>query len=103
MTKKNKKIEVKGQEITVFYAEEPDFISLTVIAKHKSDDSSAVIGNWMRNRNTIEFLGIWESLYNPNFKPLEFEGFKKQAGLNAFTLSAKKWIETTNAKGLIVK
>ena len=103
MTKKNKKIEVKGQEITVFYAEEQDFISLTDIAKHKSDDSSAVIGNWMRNRNTIEFLGIWESLYNPNFKPLEFEGFKKQAGLNAFTLSAKKWIETTNAKGLIVK
>jgi hypothetical protein len=54
----------------------------------------------MRNRNTIEFLGIWESLYNPDFKPLEFEGFKKQAGLNAFTLSPKKWIEKTNAIGL---
>jgi len=103
MSKKNKKIEVKGQEITVFYAKEQDFISLTDIAKHKSDDPSAVIANWMRNRNTIEFLGIWESLYNPDFKLLEFEGFRKQAGLNAFTLSAKKWTETTNARGFIVK
>ncbi|PID29295.1 MAG: DNA-binding protein [Candidatus Cloacimonadota bacterium] len=76
MRKKNKKIEVKGQEITVFYIKNQDFISLTDIAKHKSDDPSAVIGNWMRNRNTIEFLVIWESLYNPNFKPLEFEGFR---------------------------
>ena len=103
MINKNKKIEVKGQEITVFYVKEQDFISLTDIAKHKSDAPSAVIGNWMRNRNTIEFLGIWESFYNPDFKPLEFEGFRKQAGLNAFTLSAKKWTETTNAKGFIVK
>ena len=101
--KKNTKIEVKGREITVLYIKEQDYISLTDIAKHKSDDPSAVIGNWMRNRNTIEFLGIWESLYNPDFKPLEFEGFKNQAGLNAFTLSAKKWTETTNAKGFIVK
>ncbi|MCF6174987.1 MAG: KilA-N domain-containing protein [Victivallaceae bacterium] len=103
MSKKNKKIDVQGREITVFYTKEQDFISLTDIAKRKSDDPSAVIGNWMRNRNTIEFLGIWESLYNPDFKPLEFEGFRKQAGLNAFTLSAKKWAETTNAKGFIVK
>ena len=76
MSKKNKTIEVKGQEITVYIANEQDFISLTDIAKHKSDEPSAVIGNWMRNRNTIEFLGIWESLYNPDFKPLEFEGFR---------------------------
>ncbi|WP_298767076.1 KilA-N domain-containing protein [uncultured Polaribacter sp.] len=103
MSKTKKIIEVKGQEITIFKTKEQDFISLTDIAKHKSEDPSAVIGNWMRNRNTIEFLGIWESLYNPNFKPLEFEGFKKQAGLNAFTLSPKKWTETTNAKGFIVK
>lgn len=82
---------------------EQDFISLTDIAKHKSNDPSAVIGNWMRNRNTIEFLGIWESLYNPDFKPLEFEGYRNQAGLNAFTLSAKKWTETTNAIGFVVK
>jgi hypothetical protein len=103
MSKKNTKIEVKGQEITVFSMKEQDFISLTDIAKHKSDDPSAVIGNWMRNRNTIEFLGIWESLYNPDFKPLEFEGYRNQAGLNAFTLSAKKWTETTNAIGFVVK
>ena len=80
-----------------------DYVSITDLARHKSDDPTAVIGNWMRNRNTIEYLGIWESLYNPNFKPLEFEGFKKEAGLNAFTLSPKKWIETTNAIGLISK
>ena len=57
----------------------------------------------MRNRNTIEFLGLWETLYNPNFNPLEFEGVRKQAGLNAFTLSATQWVDTTNAIGLIVK
>ncbi|WP_127140319.1 KilA-N domain-containing protein [Flagellimonas marinaquae] len=103
MSKKNKTIAVKGHEITIFNDKEQDFISLTDIAKHKSDEPSAVIANWMRNRNTIEFLGIWESLYNPDFKPLEFEGFRKQAGLNAFTLSPKKWAEATNALGIIVK
>ena len=76
---------------------------MTDIAKYKSNDPTAVIGNWLRNRNTIEYLGIWESLYNPNFKPLEFEGFKKEAGLNAFTLSPTKWINTTNAIGIISK
>ena len=90
MSKKSKKITVQGQDITVFGVDQQDFISLTDIAKHKTDDPSAVITNWMRNRNTIEFLGVWESLYNPDFKPLEFEGSKKQAGLNAFTLSAKQ-------------
>ena len=80
-----------------------DYISLTDIAKHKTDDTSAVIGNWMRNRNTIEFLGIWETIYNPDFKPIEFEGFKKEAGLNAFTMSPLKWIKSTGAVGIIVK
>jgi|SRR5690606_1871274 len=103
MSKKNKTIDVNGTEITVFVNKEHDFISLTDIAKYKTNEPSAVIGNWMRNRNTIEFLGIWETLYNPNFKPIEFEGFKKQAGLNAFTLSPKKWVENTNAIGMIVK
>jgi len=100
---KNRKIEVRGAEITIVNNQEQDFISLTDIARYKTDDTSAVIGNWMRNRNTIEFLGIWESLYNPDFKPLEFEGFKKQAGLNAFTLSPQKWVTSTNAIGFIVK
>ncbi|MCD6346385.1 MAG: KilA-N domain-containing protein [Bacteroidales bacterium] len=101
--KKNQKINVKGSNIAVFQSKEQDYISLTDIAKHKTNDTSAVIGNWMRNRNTIEFLGVWERLYNPDFKPLEFEGFKKQAGLNAFTLSPQKWVKATNAIGFIVK
>ena len=78
---------VQNTEITVISVESEDFISLTDLAKHKSDEPNAVIANWLRNRNTIEFLGIWESLYNTNFKPLEFDWFRKQAGLNAFTLS----------------
>ena len=77
MSKKNRKIKVKGSKITVVSVNEQDYISLTDIAKYKTNDTSAVIGNWMCNRNTIEFLGIWETLYNTNFKPLEFEGFRK--------------------------
>ncbi len=97
------KINVKDTEVTIISVEERDYISLTDIAKHKTDDTSAVIGNWMRNRNTIEFLGIWETLYNPDFKPLEFEGFKKEAGLNAFTMSPLKWVNATGAVGIVVK
>ncbi len=97
------KITVQNTNVTVISVNENDYISLTDIAKYKSDDPTAVIGNWMRNRNTIEYLGIWESLYNPQFNPLEFEGFKKDAGLNAFTLSPQKWINATNAIGLISK
>jgi hypothetical protein len=97
------KIKVNTAEITIVKSQEIDFISLTDIAKYKTDDASAVIANWMRNRNTIEYLGIWESLYNPNFKPLEFEGFKKEAGLNAFTMSPLKWVNATNAIGFVVK
>ena len=82
---------------------EADYLSLTDIAKYKTDEPNVVIGSWMRNRNTIEYLGIWESLYNPGFKPPEFEGFKKQAGLNAFTLSPQKWINATGAIGIISK
>lgn len=97
------KIIVKNTAVTILSNEDKDYISLTDIAKFKSDEPTAVIGNWMRNRNTVEYLGIWESLYNPNFKPIEFEGFKKDAGLNAFTLSPKKWIDSTNAIGIISK
>lgn len=103
MAMKKTIIEVKGSEIAVLKHEQNDYISLTDIAKHKTDDTSAAIGNWMRNRNTIEFLGLWETLYNPSFKPLEFEGFRNQAGLNAFTMSPNKWVNTTNAIGFIVK
>ena len=96
-------INANGIEIRINSTNESDYISLTDIAKYRSDDPNAVIQNWLRNRNTIEFLGLWEKLNNPNFKPLEFEGFKKEAGLNAFTLSPKKWIESTNAIGIISK
>ena len=98
-----KVINVKDREITLLSQREDDYISITDIAKYKSVNPSAVIGNWMRNRNTIEFLGIWESLYNPDFNSLEFEGINKNAGLNAFTLSPKMWVEKTNAIGLIAK
>lgn len=97
------KIVVDNTSITVLRFKESDFISLTDIAKRKSDEPSAVISNWIRNRNTIEYLGIWETLYNPDFKLLEFEGFRKEAGLNAFTLSPLKWVITTNAAGICVK
>ena len=83
---------------------ESDYICITDIARQKNPlEPNVVVGNWMRNRNTIEYLGIWESLNNPSFNPIEFEGFKQQAGLNAFTLSPSRWIEATNAVGLIAK
>ncbi|MBI3238984.1 MAG: KilA-N domain-containing protein [Flavobacteriia bacterium] len=101
---KNKTITVKGTEITISQGELSDYISLTDIARYKeAANTDIIIQNWMRNRNTVELLGLWESIYNPNFKPLEFEGFKKQAGLNSFVLTPKKWIETTNAIGVISK
>lgn len=97
------KISVQKTEVTILKINEDDYISLTDIAKFKSTEPATVIANWLRNRNTIEYLGVWEILYNPNFKPLEFERFKTEAGLNAFTLSPQKWIETTNAKGITSK
>ncbi len=101
---KNKTINVKGTEITVFQGEQSDYISLTDIAKHKdSANTDSIIQNWLRNRNTIELLGFWELMYNPGFKPLEFEGFRKKAGLNSFVMTPKKWIESTNAIGIISK
>ena len=90
-------IHANGIDIGIYTQDfENEFISLTDIARYKSDDPTAVIQNWMRNRDVIEFLGLWERLHNPDFKPLEFEGLKKQAGANAFTMSPKKWIEATS-------
>lgn len=97
-------IHAKGIDIGIYTNDfQNEFISLTDIAKYRSDDPNATICNWMRNRDTLEFLGLWETLHNPDFKPLEFEGFRKEAGLNAFTLSPQKWIETTSAIGIISK
>ena len=96
-----KTIIVKETSITIIQVDKQDFISLTDIIKSFGDES--IIYNWLRNRNTIEFLGLWEQINNNNFKPLEFERFKMEAGLNRFSLSPKKWIEATNATGIISK
>lgn len=95
------KIIVKDQVIKTINKDGIDYICITDIARQKNaTDPNGVIGNWMRNRNTIEFLGIWESLYNPYFNPIEFEGFRREAGLNAFTMSPTKWAESTKAIGI---
>ena len=97
-------IEAKGVSIQVYTEDfKNDYISLTDIAKYKSDEPNDVIRNWLRSKDTIEFLGLWEIINNPNFKPVEFDGFKKEAGSNAFTLSPQRWIEKTNAIGIISK
>jgi hypothetical protein len=101
---KNNKIIVQGVEIVFYEENKNDYISLTDIARHKdSKHTDTIIQNWIRNRNTVELLGFWEIMNNPNFKPLEFEGFRNQAGLNSFVLTPKKWIEQTNAIGIISK
>jgi hypothetical protein len=94
-------IEVQGAAITVVSGEASDYISLTDIAKFKNPDhSDDVIRNWLRNRNTVEFLGVWERLNNPDFNPVEFDGIRIQTGLNSFTLTPKQWIERTRAIGI---
>ena len=97
-------IHANGFDISIYTNDfQNEFISLTDIAKYKSDAPNDVIKNWMRSRDTIEFLGLWESLHNPNFKPVEFDGFRSQAGANAFTMSPTKWIEGVNAIGIVSK
>ena len=104
MTPKNKKIDVQGREVVINTVNNEDYISITDIAKYKDEErTDYIIQNWLRNRNTIEFLGIWEKLNNPDFNPIEFEGFRNQAGLNSFVLTSKKWIESTNAIGIVSK
>ena len=101
MAKRNTII-VKDTTIRTLSKDGIDYICITDIAKQRNPiDPNGVIANWMRNRNTIEYLGLWETLYNLNFNPLEFEGFRRNAGLNAFTLSPSQWITATNAIGLI--
>ena len=98
------KLQVLEQNITTLMHEGFEYICITDIARYKnSKHTDDLIRNWLRGRNTIEFLGIWERLNNPNFKPVEFDGFKKEAGLNSFTLTPKQWITKTNAIGLISK
>jgi hypothetical protein len=95
------KIVVQNQEVSIIKNE---YISLTDIAKNKNrDEPKDVVKNWLRNKNTIEFLGLWERINNPNFKGVEFDTFKNEAGLNSFTLSPTKWAEKTNAIGIVTK
>lgn len=97
-------ITVKGKQIEWFKTEQSDYISLTDIARFKNPlEPKDIIKNWLRAKSTIEFLGIWEQLHNPQFKGVDFDPFLKEAGSNSFVLSPLKWITTVNAKGLIVK
>jgi hypothetical protein len=95
---KNKKIQVEGKEISILFENDSEYISLTDMLKAK--DGDFFISDWLRNRNTVEYLGIWESVYNPNFNYGEFALIKSQAGLNSYKLSVKEWTEKTNAIGL---
>ena len=104
MAKTNSKIIVQETEITFINKEIGEYISLTDIAKYRNPtEPYSIINNWMRSRSTIEFLGLWEKLNNLDFKPLEFDRFKNEAGSNYFVLSPQRWIESTNAKGIISK
>lgn len=96
------KIIVKGTEVTIINVDDKDYISLTDMVRGIVN-GLALIEKWLRNKNTIEFLGIWEEMYNPGFNSPEFEGIKNEAGLNRFILSVKQWTEKTNSKGLIAK
>jgi len=97
-------ITVLNKNVSFYKLNDDDYICITDIARYKnSERTDDLIRNWLRNRNTIEFLGIWEQLNNPNFKPVEFDGFRKQAGLNSFTLTPSQWVEKTNAIGIISK
>ncbi|MBO7067360.1 MAG: KilA-N domain-containing protein [Bacteroidaceae bacterium] len=94
-----KKININGMEISVLLqGNENDYICLTDMARFKDQKrTDYIIQNWMRSRSTIEYLGVWEQLHNPKFNPIEFDGFRQQAGLNAFSLTPKEWAEKTNA------
>ena len=99
------KITVKDTEVTIISVEDRDYISLTDMANAKESESRAadIIKNWLRNRYTLEFLGVWEQINNPDFKVVEFDHFKSQAGLPSFVLSVSEWTEKTNAVGIIVR
>lgn len=105
MKRKSQVIDVKDIEVSIRFDESGDeFISLTDIARFKNpNEPKIVVANWMRNRSSIEFLGLWEKLHNPDFKGIEFDTFLYEAGSNAFTLTPTKWIENTNAKGITSK
>ena len=96
------KIDVQETVITVISNNEEDYISMIDMVRD-IENGLALIEKWLRNKNTIEFLGIWEEIYNPDFNSPEFKGIKNEAGLNRFVLSVKQWVEKTNSKGIIAK
>ena len=101
---KKERIKANGFSIQIYTEDyKNDYISLTDIARYKSDEPFIVINNWLRSKDSIQFLGLWESINNPDFKPLEFDRFKTEAGSNSFTLSPQKWIEKTKAIGIVSK
>ncbi len=101
--KKTRELDVRGTLVRVMKIDGEDYVCLTDMAKLKSEDPSFTINHWMRNRMTIEYLGLWEELYNPNFKPTEFGRFREESGLNSFTLSPTKWIQSVNAIGIVAQ
>ncbi|MFT4669236.1 MAG: hypothetical protein ACI87N_002069 [Flavobacteriales bacterium] len=98
--KKGSVLIVEGMQITLITEDGQDYLSLTDIAKRVNKRTDIVITNWLRNRNTVEFLGVWEQLHNTNFNPIGFDGIRNQTGLNSFILTTKQWVEATNAIGL---
>jgi len=101
---KNKEIEVQGAKIMIYQENMEDFVCLTDIARYRdSERSDYILQNWMRNRNTIDFIGLWEQFNNPHFNSIEFDGIKNMAGSNSFSLTPKRWIEVTSASGIVSK
>ena len=101
---KNKTINVRGTDIILYENNQEDFISLTDIARYRdAERSDYILQNWMRNRSTIEFIGLWEQFNNPDFNSIEFDGIKNMAGSNSFSLTPKRWIKATNALGIVSK
>jgi hypothetical protein len=104
MAIKNRIVKVQGRKIAIITGPQDDFISLTDIAKHKNEEATGlVISHWLSTKFTIEFMGLWEQLHNPDFNVTEFSNIKNEAGSNGFVLSSKQWIEKTNAIGIISK
>jgi hypothetical protein len=101
---KSRKIDVKGTKILIYTEKDDEYLSLTDIARHRdAERSDYILQNWMRNRSTIEFIGLWELFNNPVFNSIEFDGIKNKAGSNSFALTPKRWIETTHAIGIVSK
>ena len=100
---KQTSINVQGIEIRILERNKMDYISLTDIARNSSERTDIVISNWFRNRNTVEFLGLWEQMHNPNFNPIEFDGIKTRTGLNNFILTTTEWVSKVNAIGIEAK